>query len=368
MKRFSIAVGALLLMLSASGALQDAAAHDQLLPLGDGHLSDTPKVGYLYDCQTMFNTKRAAHGGPWIKGDEWDPDEKPIVEGDVAWPDSSITIALEGDQRVIRANNLPQHHTGVFPIQTDDPAYQYDRNPNSIQAQQILLKLPADPVLADTPGCVPMGMIGFATDGVAIFNAVDAAGRDAVAHEVQDKCHGHPERNGQYHYHGPSPCMPNEMTSGLVGYALDGFGIYGMKDSSGRVLHDDDLDACHGTTSTVMWNGKVMKMYHYVLTAEYPYTIGCFRGQVNPALLHHFHPQNGPMPPGMRTPGGIGDDHDAVLSRAAATLGISVDRLRDALGPPPPDFASAAQKLGISEQRLRQVMRAAHDRDGRTQP
>ena len=27
------------------------------------------------------------------------------------------------------------------------------------------------------------------------------------------------------------------------------------------------------------WNGKMRRIYHYVLTAEYPYTLGCFRGK-----------------------------------------------------------------------------------------
>ena len=148
-------------------------------------------------------------------------------------------ITVQGDERVISANNLPDHATGRFPISPDDPAYRYDRNPNAIRPQDILLRLPLHPQVAATPSCVPMGMIGFTTDGVAIYNAVDNGGIDAVAHEVQDRCNGHPQRRGQYHYHGPSPCMPNETTAGLVGYALDGFGIYGERDLvTGRILHD----------------------------------------------------------------------------------------------------------------------------------
>jgi len=219
------------------------------------------------------------HGGPWITGDYWDPAAKPAVQGNVYWPTHRIAITVQGDERIISANNLPDHATGTFPIARSDPAHRYDPNPNAIQPQDILLRLPLNPRPAAGPSCVPMGMIGFTTDGVAIYNAVDAGGIDAVAHEVQDKCSGHPQHDGQYHYHGPSPCMPNEKTSGLVGYALDGFGIYGMRDAAtGRILHDSDLDACHGTTSPVMWNGRKVTLYHYVLTEEYPYTIGCFRG------------------------------------------------------------------------------------------
>ncbi|HEY1773848.1 MAG TPA: YHYH protein [Gammaproteobacteria bacterium] len=347
-----------------------AQSHDDSLPLGDGNLSTGPKVGYLYSCQTEFGGRGAAHSGPWIQGSTWVPSEKPTVQGSVAWPNSSISVTLQGDKRVIRANDLPQHPSGIFPIQASDPAYQYDRNPNAIQAQQVLLTLPANPIAAANPGCVPMGMIGFALDGVAIFNAVDAAGRDAVAHEVQDQCNGHPQHEGQYHYHGPSPCMTDiagaaGKHSDLIGYALDGYGIYGEHGEDGKVLHDSDLDACHGHTHAVMWDGKMQVIYHYHLTPEYPYTVGCFHGSVDPALLHQMAGGGNGRPqdrgPSMQGQGRAGNE--AVLQRAAQSLGISADQLRSALGPPPPDLARAAQTLGISEDKLRAAMRTARNEE-----
>ena len=27
-----------------------------------------------------------------------------------------------------------------------------------------------------------------------------------------------------------------------------------------------------------MWNGRLRRIYHYVATLEYPYTVGCFHG------------------------------------------------------------------------------------------
>jgi hypothetical protein len=169
----------------------------------------------------------------------------------------------------------------VFPVQTSDPAYQYDRNPNRIAAQNILLELPATPTLASSASCLPMGMIGFALSGVAIYNALDLAGRDAAAYEVQDSCDGHPERSGQYHYHNSSTCLPDSAQnthSDLLGYALDGFGIYGLLGENGKPLENSDLDECHGHTHTVIWNGKTQSIYHYHMTKAYPYTLGCFRG------------------------------------------------------------------------------------------
>ncbi len=254
------------------GASSGALAHD-IRELGDGKISTSPKNGYLDACQTRF-APAPTITGPWIHGDTYDADEKPTIAGAVDWPNASISVTLEGDTHVVRANNLPTHPTGVYPVSPSDPAYQYDRNPNSIREQNILLRLPANPEVAAQPSCVPMGMVGFTLVGGAIYNAVDAGGNDAPAHEVQDSCDGHPQRNGQYHYHSLSPCMPQGRDasggSELIGYALDGFGIYGPYDASGRELTNADLDACHGSVGPVMWDGELVTMYHYVMTDEYP--------------------------------------------------------------------------------------------------
>jgi hypothetical protein len=96
-----------------------------------------------------------------------------------------------------------------------------------------------------------------------------------------DQCFGHPYSQ-QYHYHGYSwKCMdqgkPGEP-SPLVGYALDGFGIYGPRGADGKLVTNAQLDECHGRVGEVMFNGKKQKIYHYVLNNEYPYAVGCFRG------------------------------------------------------------------------------------------
>jgi YHYH protein len=96
-----------------------------------------------------------------------------------------------------------------------------------------------------------MGMIGFTVTGVAIYRALDDAGLDAAAHEVQDLCNGHPQGQGQYHYHNGSPCLPGADSNAVVGWALDGYPILGLTYASA-----------------------------YRLTPEYPDTMGCFSGQV----------------------------------------------------------------------------------------
>jgi len=53
---------------------------------------------------------------------------------------------------------------------------------------------------------------------------------------------------------------------------------------------------------------------------------------------------------------GIGHKDPGVMKAAAKQLGVSVEVLRDALGPPPPDIKGAAQKLGVSESQLNQAL------------
>ena len=267
------------LLLVASIAVNPAA-----LPLGDGHVGSTPARGSVDACPLPSLPGGGGPGGasadvPWIHGATWDSTAKAVVQGSVRWPSASYAVTVSGSSRIVRTNGLPVGApTGVFPIAASDPAYRYDRNPNSIRPVPTTFTLPASPRVARTASCLPFGPIGVTTNGVELFNALDALKRDAVAHEVQDACGGHPGPNGAYHYHAISRCIPTSGSSTLVGYALDGFGIYVEKDAHGSLLTDADLDACHGRTSTVLWNGRPTRIYHYDATAEYPYTLGCFRG------------------------------------------------------------------------------------------
>ncbi len=251
------------------------------LPLGDGHVSTSPKTGYVDSCMTQFGGGGAFVVGPWIHGATWDSTAKLAVQGAVSWPRATYSAQIEGAQRLITTEDAPVGFTtGVFPIRPSDPAFAYDRNPNTIIMRSLRIALPANPNLAAQPTCLNMGAIGVLSDGVLLFNALDGEGRDAVAHEVLDQCGGHPERTGEYHHHDAPPCLLAKAkgASTLVGYALDGFGIYVERDANGNLLTNADLDTCHGRTSVVTWDGKQISMYHYVATAEYPYTLGCFMG------------------------------------------------------------------------------------------
>jgi YHYH protein len=251
------------------------------LPVGDYKYTTAPKIGYIFTCSQTFTGGGATVAGPWINSTTgtFNFTAKTVVQGSVPWPANSYTITLSGATRTVTTNDLPNHNTGTFPIASTDPIYVYDQNPNSIAAQTLSYSLPANPTAA-TETCLPNGIVGFMLTGAVIFNGLDAGGRDAVAHEGQDLCQGHPAPGSTYHYHSLTSCIsdPGTAHSNLLGYALDGFGIFGSRGSDGSQLTDADLDECHGHTHSITWDGQTVTMYHYHATREYPYTIGCFHG------------------------------------------------------------------------------------------
>jgi len=253
---------------------------DGVLPVGDKHYTtDAPKSGYVFLCHTGGpNAGGAQTRGSWFSADgtTYDVNKKIAVQGNVTWP-GSITITVDGGTRTVVTNDLPEHHiTGVFPVASTDPAYQVDRNPNSIKAQSVTYALNAAPAIDTTPHCMG-GQVGIMTTGVELFDAFDAGLRDAGAWEVQDGCQGHPEITGSYHYHSLSSCIPDTSVHTVIGFALDGFPITGPKVGDRNLLTTTDLDECHGITSEVTLDGTTVTTYHYVMTQDFPYSASCFR-------------------------------------------------------------------------------------------
>jgi hypothetical protein len=257
-----------------------------LLPVGDGkYVTDTAKKGYAFVCtQYAQNLKNAQGGagsrGPWFVNNntQYDLNKKLKVQGNVAWQ-SSYSNTESGSTRTITTNDLPSHSTGVFPISSKDPAYTYDRNPNSIKAQNLTYSLSNKPTFS-TLTCMG-GQVGVMLTGVALFNGFDAGGRDAGAWEIQDGCGGHPEKQGEYHYHTLSSCIKDIGVNTVIGYALDGFPITGPKVGENNILTTTDLDECHGLSSEIVLGGKKVTSYHYVMTQDFPYSASCFRAKAS---------------------------------------------------------------------------------------
>lgn len=261
-------------------SLPNGSPWESTLALGDyKYTTGSPQKGYIYVCHVVQGGSGAQGTATWISGDVWYPSEKVSVEGDVPWPSASFSSVVSGDMRILKGNDLPtDHDTGTFPIQSSDPAHQFDGNPNSIKAQSDDYTLPVTPIALSQPDCI-YGQVGVMNDGVALFDGFDAEYRDAVAHEVQDQWDGHPDVTSEYHDHGFETGPVKDPISTVVGFAFDGYPITGSLLPNGNYLHTTDLDECHGLTSTITLDGKSVTTYHYVLTQDFPYSVSCFHGR-----------------------------------------------------------------------------------------
>ncbi len=105
------------------------------------------------------------------------------------------------------------------------------------------LQLPLTPVVNEKETCLPSGMIGIARDGRIIESNVPFLAYGSI----------------------------------LTGYALDGFAIYGPVED-GKAVTNDILDSCHGHVHTVVDQDVPSTVYHYHVTNDMPYTLGCFKG------------------------------------------------------------------------------------------
>jgi len=180
-------------------------------------------------------------------------------------------------------------------ISTNDcPGYDWTLNaPNNATVLKLSFTLPLSPVISNTKIYVGIegaggvtndaikGFIGVAINGVLIYSNADANNLDAVVNEGMsfDKCGGHADPNGNYHYHmePTAGCVYNDTTgqhSPLFGFMMDGIPIYGSLGDNG--VAPTNLDECGGHTDTSY------AFYHYHLTANmaFPYTISCLTGCV----------------------------------------------------------------------------------------
>jgi hypothetical protein len=286
----------------------------------------TPQKGGIYLGGALFSvvipstTTLQTSTAPWVsQSDNTIVIQKlPTVNGTVSAKDidprgSVFAVTSDKTYRYFKGNGLPSTPMGRFgPVQGGTPAYPYyagapggtNTAPGTpgfgqpyssaaaigISPYNLDIRVPIAPKYLDTPQSIQYLITGVTLTGTVwhaeIANASTNAWYNPISILPLDQCFGHPYSQ-QYHLHAFSwKCFPNQGATGqspLVGYALDGFGIYGPRGADGKEMTNAQLDVCHGITSPVLWNGKIQNIYHYVLNSEFPYSVGCFRGVVDPA-------------------------------------------------------------------------------------
>jgi phosphatidylethanolamine-binding protein (PEBP) family uncharacterized protein len=148
-------------------------------------------------------------------------------------------------------------------------------------------KIPLNPAIAAATTTAIDGPIGVAINGVPIFNPCKQGGcqnGDTKVLGELDSCNGHAGRADDYHYHAAPTCMMAGKPASYwdthpLGWALDGFAIFGYNNADGTVATRDSL--CGGNTSAVT---NAPSGYSYHVTDTSPYVLSCFNGTPSPDL------------------------------------------------------------------------------------
>lgn len=202
----------------------------------------------------------------------------------------------------IATNVLSVHYTAtdVYVTSTCIPGYDigpWTANPNLPANQDFCFRITRNP--APNTGTLvntPLGHIGVWRNGVSIFNAKDGMSynnqgiwnRDALVWEgiSFDACLGHPAPNGEYHHHVSPNCLydhlDDEQHSDLIGYAFDGYPIYGAHgyanpDGSGVIIRMRSSYQLRTITErTTLPNGTVLPANQYGPAIGGQFPLGAF--------------------------------------------------------------------------------------------
>jgi hypothetical protein len=194
-------------------------------------------------------------------------------------------ITTDGTFITIKSKGIPDHKSIYYAaanslyenfVGTTFGGNVFKKNPNSIAEQSFTFKIPINPTVASNHAATPLGPIGIALNGVPLYNQYAGPNNQALTGEIAsfDQYYGHPQQSGQYHYHVEPIYLTTVKStkSGLMGFLLDGFPVYGPLEESGKTVVNSDLDVYHGHTHATIDFPK--GIYHYHFTADAPYLNG----------------------------------------------------------------------------------------------
>jgi len=196
---------------------------------------------------------------------------------------SNVVLSTNGTTLTINTDDLPNHtspYWGVGHAMYEEPHDGMFVNPNSIAEQDITFRIPANPQIAANTTDTGLGAIGVAVNGVVFFNQYAGIDRTTgeflpLENEIAtfDSKNGHPQGTGQYHYHFEPLHLTVADNAAFLGFAMDGFPIYGPRNADNSAL---ELDECNGESHAT--SEYPDGIYHYHITQVEPYVLGCLRG------------------------------------------------------------------------------------------
>lgn len=256
----------------------------------------------------------------------------------------NIRLRHDAQFLIMESQGVPNHPTALFPN---------SGNTNPIKTQEFTFRLPLKPQRAEVITRLPMGPIGTALNGVVFFNPFEQEGMNAVEGYSEvwlDSCCGHPQQTGVYHYHKYPSCVKSpfpddgKQHSPILGFAFDGYPVYGPYESSGVMARDLQgeraLDVCNGHSDDE-------RGYHYHVTpGRFPYIIGGYTGVVEPSNSRGLRRAGtGALvdntQPGSRRPAVIADVRPGIAVRGtkhSITIELAPENARRPLPPDAPSW------------------------------
>lgn len=224
---------------------------------------------------------------------------------------SNVTITMGDGTFRYRSNSRPNHALNAEYIMPDNfsPCVPHPTTActHIEPVAQAVGEVAIDVTITTRPQKVartfslPFGAMGVMISGSPVYNPYEGDGvtvamnanftlTNAMGQLVpfMDACHAHPSPHpqAQYHYHAMSPCVTMQVDqptgpSHIIGFAFDGFPIYGDRDMNGAQVLPRTLDECNGIDSPTPEFPQ--GIYHYVLTQLHTVqsSIRCLHGRLD---------------------------------------------------------------------------------------
>lgn len=210
-----------------------------------------------------------------------------------------VSVTCESARVIIASDTYPDHEkmTGIV-----------GTNEQTAVPADYAGPIPLSPILGTTP-VTRDAALAVAVNGVPIFDYTGGgemgqsdlqhyqAQHDTLQTQQLDVCGGHAGRGDDYHYHVKPTCMIADMKNAgddaIIGWAFDGFPIFGDNNPDGSAIGPVDLDVCNGQPDSTYG-------YRYHTSEEAPYIIQCLMGEV--ANVRNL-PRVAPLKPAAGGPG-----------------------------------------------------------------
>ncbi len=191
-----------------------------------------------------------------------------------------VLVTCDEGHAHLRSDTYPDHEmmTGIAGTNEQIP----------VPANDYAAPIPLQATLTDDPKTRDSSL-GVAVNGVPIFDYTgggEMSQDDLHHHQTEhdtilthqlDVCGGHAGRGDDYHYHASPTCMIEQMDNAddnpIIGWAFDGYPIYGHDNPDGTPIETGTLDVCNGQPDETFG-------YRYHTSDGAPYIIKCLMGEV----------------------------------------------------------------------------------------